>query len=234
MEYNLIKILQSPKLMLNLQKKMNTTMSRRPDEVRDFLCQYLPDRILNYVNDHLILDISDMMMSLVNEDELAELRETQANNLTLKRKIKRVEGAELAQVKADYEAGVQKAEILKGNLTEVDHDLLIEDIKGLRQSVLRLIRTHNDNWAKIKHERALYMTRHDAYKSFKNITNSYIPNDEIRAILKQLNIENEYRQYKEGYNHEEMLVFQWWVDVIDEALAGRTHPMQDISEYMKQ
>lgn len=87
---NLITVLQNPKYMIKLQKRMNEPVSHQADEVRDFLCQYLPNRILNYVNDHIILDIGDMLLSLVNEDELADLIDVQSENLKLKRKQKRL------------------------------------------------------------------------------------------------------------------------------------------------
>lgn len=229
---NLITVLQNPKYMIKLQKRMNEPVSHQADEVRDFLCQYLPNRILNYVNDHIILDIGDMLLSLVNEDELADLIDVQSENLKLKRKQKRVEGEELEAVKIAYANGLDREERLKSQLTSVDGDELKEDLKLLRQNIMKLQQTYNRKFAVIKHQRALAMGRPGALKSLKSVEGHNFAMSQIRAILRQLNAMDEYKQYNEGYYYEEHLVYMWWFDIIDEALAGRKHETQANKDFV--
>lgn len=229
---NLITVLQNPKYMIKLQKHMNKPASRQADEVRDFLCQYLPNRILNYVNDHIILDIGDMLLSLVNEDELADLIKVQSENSKLKSKQKRVEGEELEAVKIAYANGVDRENRLKSQLTSIDGDELKEDLKMLRQNVMRLQQTYNRKFAEVKHQRALAMGRPGTLKALKSVEGHNFSMSQIRAILRQLNAMDEYKQYNEGYYHEEHLVYIWWLDIIDEALAGRKHETQANKDFV--
>lgn len=229
---NLITVLQNTNYMIKLQKRMNETASHRADEVRDFLCQYLPNRILNYVNDHIILDIGDMLLSLVNEDELSDLIKVQSENSKLKSKQKRVEGEDLEAVKLDYAKGLDREKRLRDQLTAIDSDELKADLKVLRQNIMKLQQTYNRKFAEVKHQRALAIGRPGALKSLKSVEGHNFSMSQIRVILRQLNAMDEYRQYKEGYYYEEYLVYMWWLEIIDEALAGRKHETQNNTDFV--